>query len=97
MNTLKKTMFLTNNNNSLFILTLEKKNNNIFGTIKSYDNKITGDLILGIKCNEKIFKQSSQRNYHRSGAYHCIYPFRGDLYHDHSAVRNFFEAAESGL
>ena len=58
MNTLKKTMFLTNNNNSLFILTLEKKNNNIFGTIKSYDNKLTGDLILGIKCNEKIFKQN---------------------------------------
>ena len=60
MNTLKKTIILSNKENksaNIAILTLEKKQNSIFGKIKHYGNS-SGEYILGIKAGEKIFKQN---------------------------------------
>lgn len=56
----KKTIFLSNNekNKGIAILTLENKNPSIFGTIKFYNNNLTGDLVLGIKSDTKIIKQN---------------------------------------
>lgn len=62
MNTLKKTLFLTNKNDnhnkSLSTLILEKKNSTIFCTMKCYYDIPNGDLILGIQCKDKIIKQN---------------------------------------
>jgi len=66
MNTIKKTIFLSNktdnNIKTLATVTLENKNKLIFGTIKSYNNTPKGDLFLGIKCGNKIIKQNVNFN-----------------------------------
>ena len=56
MNIQKKTIFLTNSdkNKSMACLTLENKNNNIFGTIKTYNTIPQGEYVLGIKHNNKV-------------------------------------------
>lgn len=60
MNTFKKTIFLSNSdkNNGMAILSLELKNNNIFGLLKIYNSTINGDYILGIKFDDKVLKQN---------------------------------------
>ena len=60
MNTLKKTIFLTNEekNKGMGLLTLENKNNNIFATLKVYQQYPSSNYILGIKYNDKIIKQN---------------------------------------
>jgi len=60
MNTITKTIFLTNNekNKSMGVLKLDKKTNNVFGTLKTYQNHPSGDYVLGIKFEEKIIKQN---------------------------------------
>jgi len=60
MNTLKKIIFLSNNekNKGMGILKLERKNNNIFGSLKIYQSNLTGDYILGIKSDDKVIKQN---------------------------------------
>lgn len=60
MNISKKTIFLSNNSKSkgVAILTLENRNQNVFGTIKVYSDKLSGDYILGLKCQDKIIKQN---------------------------------------
>lgn len=60
MNTIKKIMFMSNDNNTndMGILKLERKNNSVFGTIKTYESSINGNYILGIKLDEKIIKQN---------------------------------------
>lgn len=66
MNTIKKTIFLSNktdkNTKTLAILTLEKKHNGVYCTLKAYNSTPKGDLILGIKSNEKIIKQNISFN-----------------------------------
>lgn len=60
MTTLKKIIFLNNDQkDSMGILTIEKKDNSIFGTLKTYGNqKLEGSYILGIKTKENIIKQN---------------------------------------
>ncbi|MBQ7351794.1 MAG: hypothetical protein IJW59_02870 [Clostridia bacterium] len=60
MNTLKKTIFLSNNekSKSMGIVTLEKRNSSIFGTLKVYQNYPNSNYILGIKNEDKIVKQN---------------------------------------
>lgn len=60
MNTIKKIMFMSNNENTndMGILKLERKNNNVFGTLKTYESGISGNYILGIKFENKIIKQN---------------------------------------
>lgn len=60
MNIQKKTIFLTNSdkNKSMACLTLENKNNNIFGTIKTYNTIPQGEYVLGIKHNNKVIKHN---------------------------------------
>lgn len=60
MNTLKKTIFLTNEekNKGMGLLILENKGNNIFGTVKVYNSYPSSNYILGIKNNDKILKQN---------------------------------------
>lgn len=60
MNTLKKLIFLSNNekNKGMGILKLEKKDKNIFANLKTYQDSINGEYILGIKINNKIIKQN---------------------------------------
>lgn len=64
MNTLKKIIFLTNNekNKGMGILTLEKKNENIFGTLKIYNTSNQKNLVLGLKVIDKIIKQNVNLN-----------------------------------
>lgn len=66
MNTLKKTIFLSNKNDSSIktfaVLTLEKKSNGIFCTIKSYNSAPKGVLILGLKSCDKVIKQNISFN-----------------------------------
>ena len=63
MQYLKKTIFLSNKLDdkikSMATVTIEKKNNSYFGTIKSYKDIINGDLVLGIKVGQKIIKQNT--------------------------------------
>lgn len=60
MNTVKKIMFMSNESktNEMGILKLERKNNTVFGNIKTYNNSINGSYILGIKLDDKIIKQN---------------------------------------
>lgn len=62
MSSFKKNIFLSNKqdikNKSMAIVTLEKKNQNIFGTIKTFNLDTKNNYILGIKLNEKIYKQN---------------------------------------
>ena len=60
MNTIKKIIMMSNDdkNSDYVILKLENKNNNIFGTLKTYGNSYKGNYILGIKLKNKIFKQN---------------------------------------
>lgn len=62
----KKTIFLSNkidnNIKTIATLTLEKKNNSIFGTIKAFNNIPSGNLLLGIKSGEKVIKQNVSFN-----------------------------------
>lgn len=60
MSTLKKVIFLSNNekNKGMGILKLEKKNNNIFGNIKTYQDTPNENYILGIKIDNKVIKQN---------------------------------------
>ena len=60
MNTIKKIMFMSSNdkNNGMGILKLERKNNNTFCNIKTYNNIKSGTYILGLKLNNKIIKQN---------------------------------------
>ena len=56
----KKTIFLKNTNaTGMALLTIEKTNGGIFGTLKSYDLPSCEDMILGISINGKgVIKQS---------------------------------------
>ena len=47
-----------NNSNSMGILKLERKNNNTFCNIKTYNENLFGNYILGMKVNNKIIKQN---------------------------------------
>ena len=61
MSTFKKTIFLSNKENSnqgMAVLTLEKKQNGIFCTLKSYGISKYSNLVLGLKSDNKIFKQN---------------------------------------
>lgn len=60
MGLLKKTIFLTNNDKSkgMATLNLEFRNNNLFGNIKIYTSIPKGNYILGLKTKEKIIKQN---------------------------------------
>ncbi len=62
MNTYIKTIFLSNKSESksFALLTLEKKNNGVFCTLKSYKNtpRPNQSLVLGIKNKDSIFKQN---------------------------------------
>lgn len=60
MNTIKKHIFLSNSekNNSMAIVTFEKKQQNIFCTLKTYNFPSSNNLILGIKCKDKVIKQN---------------------------------------
>ena len=60
MNTIKKIMFMSNDNKTkeMGILKLEKKHSTVFGTIKTYHSNINGNYILGIKVDDKIIKQN---------------------------------------
>lgn len=62
MNTYKKTLFLSNKDNpqnkSMGILTLEKKNRNIYCSLKTYNFDSNHDLVLGIKTVDQIIKQN---------------------------------------
>jgi len=62
MNSIKKTIFLSNKqdtkNKSMAIVTLEKKNGNIYGTIKTFNLDNRENYILGIKYDDKIYKQN---------------------------------------
>lgn len=60
MSTLTKIIFLTNNekNNGMGVLKLQSKNNNIFGTLKTYQNNLNGEYLLGIKIDDRIIKQN---------------------------------------
>lgn len=80
MNTLKKTIFLSNKNDgsvkTLAVLTLEKKSNGIFCTIKSYNTIPKGDLILGLKSSDKVIKQNISFN---NNTYNFILSDKVDL------------------
>lgn len=62
MSSIIKTIFLSNKQNSnssqMAIVTLEKKNNNIFGTIKTFNIDNKKNYILGIKKDKEILKQN---------------------------------------
>lgn len=61
MGTYKKTIFLKNkesSNKGMAILTLEKKSGGIFCTFKSYDIGHHKNLILGLKSDDKVYKQN---------------------------------------
>lgn len=61
MSTYKKTIFLTNKENSnkgMAILTLQKQNKGIFCTLKSYNVTRAKSLVLGLKCDNTIIKQN---------------------------------------
>ena len=61
MSTFKKTIFLSNKENSnqgMAVLTLERKQNGIFCTLKSYGISKYSNLVLGLKSDDKIFKQN---------------------------------------
>ena len=61
MSTFKKTIFLSNKENThkgMATLTLEKKQNGVFCTLKAYNLENNFDLVLGIKSSEKIVKQN---------------------------------------
>lgn len=61
MKTLKRIIILSDKNTTKkpqMVLTLENKNGNIFGHIKSYNNTYTNDLLLGIKNGREIIKQN---------------------------------------
>ncbi len=50
---------MTNNNNKgMGILKLERKNNNTFCSIKTYNENLSGNYILGMKLNNRIIKQN---------------------------------------
>lgn len=61
MSAYKKTLFLTNkesSNKGMAILTLLRQNKGIFCTIKAYNFGNYSNLVLGIKCEDKIIKQN---------------------------------------
>lgn len=62
MSSIKKTIFLSNKQDNNFkgmaVVTLEKKNQNIFGTIKTFNLDNKKNYILGIKQHDKIYKQN---------------------------------------
>ncbi len=61
MNTYKKTIFLSNKtstNKGMAILTLAKQNQGVFCTIKAYNFAKYPNVVLGIKTNQKIYKQN---------------------------------------
>lgn len=62
MNNFKKTVFLSNKQNSnskeMAIVTFEKKNSSIFGTIKTFNIDNKNNYLLGIKNNNTILKQN---------------------------------------
>ena len=60
MNTIKKIMFMSSNDNTngMGILKLERKNNSTFCNIKTYNSNLSGNYILGMKINNKIIKQN---------------------------------------
>ena len=61
---IKKNIFLSNKEKSktMGILTLENKNNGIWGNIKLFNSIVSEELVLGIKHNEKIYKQNIYLN-----------------------------------
>ena len=66
MSTFKKTVFLSNkesNQKGMATLTLEKKNNGFFCTVKTYNfHNNYKDLVLGIKSENNIIKQNIMLN-----------------------------------
>ena len=62
MNNFKKTVFLSNKQNSnskeMAIVTFEKKNSSIFGTIKTFNIDNKNNYLLGLKNNDTIIKQN---------------------------------------
>lgn len=60
MNTIKKLMFMSNNdkNTGMGILKFENKNNNVFCCLKTYQGNFNSNYILGIKLTDKIIKQN---------------------------------------
>ena len=62
MQKLKHTMILSGAKGEVATLTIEKKLNGVFGTIKTYNLNITENLILGLHINDKILKQNVMLN-----------------------------------
>lgn len=87
MNAFKKTIFLSNKSNNsqkcMCILTLEKKNNGHFCTLKTYNIDLNKDLVLGIKSEDKIIKQNIILN---NGSYNFLINQNFDLNNNISCV-----------
>ncbi len=64
MNTIKKVIILSSKTDSsiMSILTLEKKNTSVIGTLKSYKDNLSGNMLLGIKTGNTIIKQNIKFN-----------------------------------
>lgn len=62
MASLKHTMILSGEGNEVATLSIEKKLNGVFGTIKIYNLIDKNDLVLGLSFDEKIIKQNIMLN-----------------------------------
>lgn len=62
MASLKHTMILSGKGNEVATLSIEKKLNGVFGTIKTYNLIDKNDLVLGLSFDEKIIKQNIMLN-----------------------------------
>lgn len=62
MQKLKQTMILSGNGNEVATLSIEKKLNGTFGTIKAYNLRENDNLVLGLSIDDKIIKQNISLN-----------------------------------